>query len=690
MKAILLTQLKLRSHSRHNSSYGFFSVWKSFFLLQSIFLIFLFVLNANVFAASAILSWDANTEPDLASYKVYFGTSSGNYGTPINVGNVTGYTVTGLSTGTYYFAVTASDTSDNESGFSTEVSKIFANADTTPPVVSAISATSISDDGATISWTTNEAADTQIEYGTSTAYGSSTSLNTSMVTSHSGTLTGLNELTLYHYRVLSRDAAGNLTTSGNNTFTTIAGPDTTAPSISGIASGNLTTSAAKITWTTSEAADSRIEYGTTTSYGNFTPLNSSLVTAHSQNISGLSAGTTYHFRVLSKDAASNLATSGNNSFTTTASPGDTSGPVISSIDVSNISTSGATVTWSTDEAASSQVEYGTTISYGTFSSLNSSLVSSHSRGLSGLSPSTVYHYRVISKDAADNSSTSGNGSFTSAGASADTTGPVISSVLAQSITTGSATLSWTTDEPATSQVDFGLSDTYGSSTTKNESLLMSHQQIITGLSAGSTYHFRVKSKDSAGNLSASNDDSFQTVASDTADTVAPADVDSFVANGSTQKVILGWTNPSDSDFSGVRIRFKTNDFPSGINDGELFGDISGNPGETMEVTHTGLSEGLTYYYLAASYDASGNFQNTVFASAKTLAAANSDTDDSGGASSGGGGCGIIRPGNGGGAPPTPGDAAGMLTLMGFLLLILLKKGILKTMRAVNIVKIRTM
>ncbi|VAX33570.1 hypothetical protein MNBD_NITROSPIRAE01-1408 [hydrothermal vent metagenome] len=677
MKAILLARLKLRSHSSLNLSF----LWKSVFLVQSTFFVLLFVLNPHVFAGSAILSWDANSESDLSGYKVYFGTSSGSYGTPTTVGNVTTYTVPDLNTGTYYFAVTAFDTSGNESGFSTEVSKTLASADTTAPVVSNISATSISDDGATISWTTNEASDTQVEYGTSTLYGASTSLNTSMVTAHSVALTGLNDLTLYHYRVLSRDAAGNITTSGDQTFTTTAAPDTTAPSISNIASGNFSMSAASITWTTNEAADSRIEYGTDTLYGSFTTLNSSLVTAHSQNITGLSAGTSYHFRVLSKDAASNLATSGNNTFTTTALPGDTSGPVISSINVGNISPSGAIVTWSTDEAASSQVEYGTTSSYGSLSALNSSLVISHSRILSGLSPSTVYHYRVISKDTADNSSISGDGSFTSAGVSADTTGPAISSVLAQNITTGSATLTWTTDEPATSQVDYGLTNVYGSSTTKNETLLMSHQQIVTGLSAGSTYHFSVKSKDAAGNLSSSSDDSFQTVASESADTSAPADVERFVASGSTQKVVLGWTNPSDSDFSGVRIRFKTDGFPADINDGESFGDISGSPGATMEVEHTGLSEGVTYYYLAASYDTSGNFQSTVFASAKTQALSSSDPGDSGGASSGGGGCGLIRPGDGGGEPPTPGDAAGMLTLMGFLLLVLVKKGILKTMRA---------
>ena len=72
-----------------------------------------------------MLAWDANTEPDLSGYKLYYGTASGTYGTPINVGNVTTYTVTGLTDGqTYYFAVTAYDSVGNESGYSNEVAYI--------------------------------------------------------------------------------------------------------------------------------------------------------------------------------------------------------------------------------------------------------------------------------------------------------------------------------------------------------------------------------------------------------------------------------------------------------------------------------------------------------------------------------------------------------------------------------------
>ena len=70
------------------------------------------------------LTWDPSTVTNLAGYKIYIGTASGGYGSPITVGNVTSYTISNLGIGsTYYFAVTDYNTSGVESGFSNEVSK---------------------------------------------------------------------------------------------------------------------------------------------------------------------------------------------------------------------------------------------------------------------------------------------------------------------------------------------------------------------------------------------------------------------------------------------------------------------------------------------------------------------------------------------------------------------------------------
>jgi len=94
--------------------------------------------------------------------------------------------------------------------------------DTTAPTISSVAASGISSSAATITWTTNEAADSQVEYGPTTAYGQATSLDASLVTSHSVGLSGLTASTLYHYRVKSKDAAGNLAVSADQTFTTFA------------------------------------------------------------------------------------------------------------------------------------------------------------------------------------------------------------------------------------------------------------------------------------------------------------------------------------------------------------------------------------------------------------------------------------------------------------------------------------
>ena len=73
-------------------------------------------------AATVQVTWNPNTEPDLSGYKIYYGTASGVYGDPIDVGNVTGHVmeITPQHGATYYFALTAYDTSGNESGYSSE------------------------------------------------------------------------------------------------------------------------------------------------------------------------------------------------------------------------------------------------------------------------------------------------------------------------------------------------------------------------------------------------------------------------------------------------------------------------------------------------------------------------------------------------------------------------------------------
>ena len=103
------------------------------YLLAIIFL----CLPVVSWAASVTLRWQANSEPDIAGYNIYYGTQSRAYSTPIPVGNVTRYTVNDLKDGKkYYFCISAIDTSGNESGFSAEISTTIAasqNEDSSDP-----------------------------------------------------------------------------------------------------------------------------------------------------------------------------------------------------------------------------------------------------------------------------------------------------------------------------------------------------------------------------------------------------------------------------------------------------------------------------------------------------------------------------------------------------------------------------
>jgi fibronectin type 3 domain-containing protein len=71
------------------------------------------------------LVWDPSSGPDVAGYKIYYGTASRTYSPGIDVGNVTTYALTGLIKGQrYYIAVTAYNRSDRESGFSNEATEV--------------------------------------------------------------------------------------------------------------------------------------------------------------------------------------------------------------------------------------------------------------------------------------------------------------------------------------------------------------------------------------------------------------------------------------------------------------------------------------------------------------------------------------------------------------------------------------
>jgi LysM repeat protein len=141
-------------------------------------------------------------------------------------------TVSGLSDGaTYHWQAQASNSASAGPWLVNGGSPDF-KVDLTAPTITSTGTTTISTE-ATITWITNEDSSSKVDYGLTNSYGSSTAETdtSTRVSSHSVTLSGLTgNCTTYHYRVRSKDAAGNEAVGSDNTFSTSGCPETSSPS----------------------------------------------------------------------------------------------------------------------------------------------------------------------------------------------------------------------------------------------------------------------------------------------------------------------------------------------------------------------------------------------------------------------------------------------------------------------------
>lgn len=273
--------------------------------------------------------------------------------------------------------------------------------------------------------------------------------------------------------------------------------------------------------------------------------------------------------------------------------GDVIPPSISGIVVSGVTTSGATIGWSTSENASASVDYGLTDSYEIGTETDSSLTTTHSIVLSDLAEGAVYHFRVRSSDLCANQTTSSDQTF----GTPDETAPVISEADVAVTCDTRATFSWTTDEPANSLVDYGTSSSYGLETS-DASFGTAHSRTVTGLSQDTTYHYRLVSADESGNSASTSDATFTT-----SEDAPPTNVSGLAVTSGDGQNALSWSNPS-ADFSGVRVLSCVGGYPDDESDEEC-ADIYDGTGES--VTDSGLSNGTTYYYGVFAYDGCGQF-----------------------------------------------------------------------------------
>jgi hypothetical protein len=132
-------------------------------------------------------------------------------------------------------------------------------------------------------------------------------------------------------------------------------------------------------------------------------------------------------------------------------------------------------------------------------------------GLS-LTAGTTYYFSVkaVNGVGLESSAKNSDGICVIVPAAGDTTPPVITNILTNNIHTTSVVIAWTTDEPSTGKVLYGLNTSYSSSTVEDTNLVTSHSVSLTSLLPETRYHYKAESKDSAGNTGDSQDCSFIT------------------------------------------------------------------------------------------------------------------------------------------------------------------------------------
>jgi phosphodiesterase/alkaline phosphatase D-like protein len=376
---------------------------------------------------------------------------------------------------------------------------------------------SVGPTSATVTGTVNPngtATTWHFEYGTTTSYGSTTTAgNAGSGTSAvavSFALTGLKAGTTYHYRLVATSSAGT-TRGADGILTTsaapqvVTGPASNATATSASLSGTVDPSGRATTW--------YFEYGTSTSYGTKTATkdagSGTGAVSVSASISGLTAGRTYHYRLT---ATSDAGTShgSDQTFVASGQPAATTKPVSSVGD--NNATFNASV-GPNGNATTVYFEFGTSTSYGSKSS-SKSIGSGQSAqnvaiGVGGLAASTTYHVRVVAENA--------NGTARGSDVSFTTTGRPFATIAAASgVGSSGATLAGTVDpngHAASWYFQYGTTTSYGTQTPTRSSSSKSGAhgvtEAITGLDAGTTYHYRLVAVNGIG-TTFSNDATFTT------------------------------------------------------------------------------------------------------------------------------------------------------------------------------------
>src|ERR1700720_4709608 len=383
-----------------------------------------------------------------------------------------------------------------------------------PPAPASLTGTVVSDTQINLSWMASTDNVGVTGYMVERCAGAACS-NFAQISTAAGTTfsdMGLAASTSYSYRVRATDAAGNLSAfSAISTAKTSASPDTAPPT----APTSLTASAASATqtnlsWTASTdnvgVTGYRVERCTGAACSNFAQIATPTVTTFSDT--GLTASTSYSYRVRATDAAGNLSAYSNTTSVSTPAPPDTTPPTApTNLTATAASASQINLAWtaSTDNVGVTgyRVERCQGAACSNFAQIATPTATIFND--TGLAASTSYSYRVRATDAAGNLSAYSSTATASTPAPPDTTPPTApTNLTATAASSSQINLAWTASTDNVGVTGYMVERCMGVACSNFAQIAPPPGTTFsdTGLIASPSYSYRVRATDTAGNLSA--------------------------------------------------------------------------------------------------------------------------------------------------------------------------------------------
>lgn len=460
------------------------------------------------------LSWEppSDTGSGLSTYKVYRSATEGancssnlDDFTYISSTTVKSFVDTDLVQQTYYYCVEAcTSTNDCSAPSSTEELLPDGRWRVPPSLIGEPDAT-VKTRTATISWATGRKGSSFVKYGKSSGdYGAEVG-SSDLITAHEIDLTGLDPGSTYYYKVLWTDEDGNTGESDEYSFETEE-----APFVSSVKFTNVSLYSALVSFTVKNSSLATVQYGTSLSYGSVVSVSTSTSeSTYSVPLELLTEGTIYHLRIVAEDDEGNTYNGDDYTFETLPVP------KLSTVRVQQVDgmpSATLRLTWASNTRLSSIVTfYPTAQPQLTKDNISLTPRTRHEIILKDLIDESDYTIIVKGKDAAGNEAKAETINLKTA---ADLRAPEIINSNVETTVVGvgedaraQIIISWDTDEPASSQIEYGegTNGQYTASTQEDPSLTTNHSMTIPGLAPSKIYHFRIISKDKGGNKGESQD-----------------------------------------------------------------------------------------------------------------------------------------------------------------------------------------